>query len=465
MNKYILFFFILFSLNLVMAGECYTGIEYCNPNIPFQNSIQSISTSVNNNTLFVNNSQYLQGLTPQQVADLYNELDPNYFSNPLNYYNSTTLPVTVELWNQSAGTLYPATPTDRVLIGGATDDSTSALQVNGNSHIIGNLNVTGNLTATFGSKIGTSTNGLEFYTHSILGDNFPAIKSIDNSKYPVITDGLIIKGTGVYPVLYFISQDDSETPYIEMANGDLIFNNGDVSENARVRANGDFWVSHNLKVGDNVTATKFIGNGSLLTGIVGDNSTWNQTYANTLYARPEVNNNFTVNQSFTNINVLDVNSSKVSSNVVLANVGNNTNVAYGFIGAEGSGMYKSGSSIIIATGGSNNAVFDSNFGFTVGGNEFKFNRNGISDFSLQVYNSGTGGSGVRESMVRMSNVETNQYISLLINNTKTFYTNRTHTEIYNNLSVQNKLGISGDYNCTSYPNVTITGGIITSWSC
>lgn len=37
-TKYILFFFILFSLNLVIAGECYVGIEYCNPNIPFQNT-------------------------------------------------------------------------------------------------------------------------------------------------------------------------------------------------------------------------------------------------------------------------------------------------------------------------------------------------------------------------------------------------------------------------------------------
>jgi len=34
-----------------------------------------------------------------------------------------------------------------------------------------------------------------------------------------------------------------------------------------------------------------------------------------------------------------------------------------------------------------------------------------------------------------------------------------------NISVQNTLGINGAYNCTSFPNVTIKSGIITSWSC
>ena len=34
----------------------------------------------------------------------------------------------------------------------------------------------------------------------------------------------------------------------------------------------------------NVTSNYFIGNGSLLTGITGDNSSWNESYANTLYA-------------------------------------------------------------------------------------------------------------------------------------------------------------------------------------
>ncbi len=33
----------------------------------------------------------------------------------------------------------------------------------------------------------------------------------------------------------------------------------------------------------NITADYFIGNGSQLTGISGGNSSWNQTYANTLY--------------------------------------------------------------------------------------------------------------------------------------------------------------------------------------
>jgi len=40
-----------------------------------------------NYSINVNNSNFLQGLTPQQVADLFTEVDPNYFSNPRNYIN------------------------------------------------------------------------------------------------------------------------------------------------------------------------------------------------------------------------------------------------------------------------------------------------------------------------------------------------------------------------------------------
>jgi hypothetical protein len=50
------------------------------------------------------NSLLLQGLTPQQVANLYSETDPNYFSNTLGYYNSTTLPSQAEtdpLWSSN----------------------------------------------------------------------------------------------------------------------------------------------------------------------------------------------------------------------------------------------------------------------------------------------------------------------------------------------------------------------------
>ena len=48
------------------------------------------------------------------------------------YLTSITAPVSF-YWTEASGTLYPTTTTDRILIGGATDDGTSALQVNGNT--------------------------------------------------------------------------------------------------------------------------------------------------------------------------------------------------------------------------------------------------------------------------------------------------------------------------------------------
>ena len=84
-----IFFFIilisLISLNLIYAQtNVYNSCEiYGNCNIP------TSITNINYSTVNTNNSQYLQGLTPQQVANLFNELDPNYFSNPSSYCNST----------------------------------------------------------------------------------------------------------------------------------------------------------------------------------------------------------------------------------------------------------------------------------------------------------------------------------------------------------------------------------------
>jgi hypothetical protein len=37
--------------------------------------------------------------------------------------------------------------------------------------------------------------------------------------------------------------------------------------------------------------------------------------------------------------------------------------------------------------------------------------------------------------------------------------------VINNLSINGTVGITGQYNCTKYPNVTIKSGIITAWSC
>ncbi len=51
--------------------------------------------------------------------------------------NLTNLPGGGGAWTESSGTLYPTTSADRVLIGGATGDTTSALQVAGKSHFVG----------------------------------------------------------------------------------------------------------------------------------------------------------------------------------------------------------------------------------------------------------------------------------------------------------------------------------------
>ena len=51
------------------------------------------TATINNNTISVNNSYLLQGLTPQQVADLYLENDPIYsaWASSFAYdYNQTT---------------------------------------------------------------------------------------------------------------------------------------------------------------------------------------------------------------------------------------------------------------------------------------------------------------------------------------------------------------------------------------
>ena len=51
-------------------------------------------------------------------------------TNPAVYLTSTTAPGAF-YWDRNAGTLYPHTSTDRILLGGATDDGTSAFQLNG----------------------------------------------------------------------------------------------------------------------------------------------------------------------------------------------------------------------------------------------------------------------------------------------------------------------------------------------
>lgn len=119
-NKFNLFFlFILFSLttmSLVNGEISQVGIGTSNINstsgIPkVVITIPTVVTPVNYSLVNVNNSQFLRGLTPQEVANL--------------------VPVSYSPFTNDTLTIYQADTSQRVLIGGASDDSTSALQVNG----------------------------------------------------------------------------------------------------------------------------------------------------------------------------------------------------------------------------------------------------------------------------------------------------------------------------------------------
>lgn len=79
---------------------------------------------------------------------------------------------------------------------------------------------------------------------------------------------------------------------------------------------GYLFKNGNVNVPYNVTASKFIGDGSLLTGITGGNSSWNETRANSLYysnTNPSGYYNVTTlpSSSFNNTNIAYINNSQV----------------------------------------------------------------------------------------------------------------------------------------------------------
>ncbi|GBE19349.1 hypothetical protein BMS3Abin17_00072 [archaeon BMS3Abin17] len=82
-------------------------------------------------------------------------------------------------------------------------------------------------------------------------------------------------------------------------------------------------VSNNLDVNQNVTASYFFGDGSQLTGIIGDNDSWNQSFANGLY------------NNVTDTNRSDVDIQNVISNqdAYLKNTGDTGTGDYTFDGA------------------------------------------------------------------------------------------------------------------------------------
>lgn len=101
MLKYpVIILIILFAINIISADTYSDCSVYGN----CQDKSGTDIITGGNYTINTNNSDYLQGLTPQQVANLYSETDPNYFSNPRNYYNSSTLPSSETNWTYANNT-------------------------------------------------------------------------------------------------------------------------------------------------------------------------------------------------------------------------------------------------------------------------------------------------------------------------------------------------------------------------
>lgn len=121
-------------------------------NIP-QPSIQT-GGNYSINTNYSNDAGHLQGLTPQQVANLFVEQDPYYFSNPNGYFNSSTLDLS-----------------NRLFTNGSNADSTINLK---------NVNTTGNL------KVNFSQDGYNYVLRT-KGENYGRGGFYLDAFYPRIT--------------------------------------------------------------------------------------------------------------------------------------------------------------------------------------------------------------------------------------------------------------------------------------
>lgn len=97
---------------------------------------QPIVSLVGNYTgLNVNNSMYLQGLTPAQVAALYvdTDNDTGLIINWSGFFSS-------QLWSTSAGKLYPTNLSATVGVGTSNPDSGYEMEIKNDQHIAHNNN-------------------------------------------------------------------------------------------------------------------------------------------------------------------------------------------------------------------------------------------------------------------------------------------------------------------------------------
>lgn len=209
--------------------------------------------------------------------------------------------------------------------------------VNGWIQITGSLNVTNNLFVQNDLKLSGFTNGSILFIDSdgrvtqnnshlyYEADNGGKVAIGNNSKmnnaFQVVKDegitnvenikALIVarnKGTtnnnwagfswqtydtggDVYSGARILTQFTSHS--VGAVSGDLVFDTrhlGTRSEKMRLSSIG------NLNMSGNITSSYFIGDGSLLTGVMDDNSSWNKSYGDTLYSGIEWDYNQTNTQ-------------------------------------------------------------------------------------------------------------------------------------------------------------------------
>ncbi len=219
--------------------------------------------------------------------------------------------------------------------------------------ITGNLNVTGNITADYflgnGSQLTGITGGNSSWNQTFadtlyIGTGYNPFNQSLNTTDGVTFKKITIGTTDVNQIIQFYDSGSTEQLYWDTSNNWFEFTDGlTVNGNLEVdaggtlnvegvivgsstihsfsnmysegylyttRAGGDLWLGNITQANalfqantdgtvnaTNITANYFIGDGSKLTGITGDNSSWNQTYATTLYIGSGDEGNLNVNSS------------------------------------------------------------------------------------------------------------------------------------------------------------------------
>lgn len=127
--------FLLISISLVSA---------LNVNVPVPINYSAIVLNTSSNDSF-----YHQGLTPQQVADLFNELDPRFSANLTSGFSSNLFPSTTLTYDLGSGTnrwnnTYTAVLNSEIIDN--LNNITTGQYFIGSGAYLGDLNITGDIT-------------------------------------------------------------------------------------------------------------------------------------------------------------------------------------------------------------------------------------------------------------------------------------------------------------------------------